>query len=354
MTTTKAQMITSIDYIGTLAPQLNAVNGAELTKRVNAAMVLAQGLPADPVTPPVAVAPVNTSIPTISGSLIVGSVLTATNGSWTSDTAITYARQWRADGADITGAISSTYTISSADVGKVITYRVIATNSAGSTTATSASTAPVVAATPPANTVLPVINGSLVVGNSLTGTTGTWTGTPTNYIYQWLANGTEIAGAISAGYTLTSAELAKTIAFRVIATNIGGSTTATSAVTTAVVPVAPANTSLPTISGTAMEGNTLTGANGTWTGSPTGYAYQWRANGVNITGASNPTYVLTAADVGKTITFRVTATNAGGSTVATSASTAAVTAAPVPTLPPANTSVPVISGTLVVGSVLTG
>lgn len=92
------------------------------------------------------------------------------------------------------------------------------------------------------------------------------------------------------------------------------------------VPVAvPVNTVLPAISGTATEGQTLTRSLGTWTGlGPITYATQWRRGGVDIPGATGATYVLTAADVGATITARVTATNAGGSAIATSAATGTV------------------------------
>ena len=93
------------------------------------------------------------------------------------------------------------------------------------------------------------------------------------------------------------------------------------------VPPAPVNTVLPAITGTAQVGQTLAASSGTWTNSPTTYAYQWKADGSNIGGATSSTYLLTGGEVGKVITCAVTATNSGGSATATSAGTAAVTAA---------------------------
>jgi hypothetical protein len=66
-----------------------------------------------------------------------------------------------------------------------------------------------------------------------------------------------------------------------------------------VTPAAPTNTTPPAITGTARQGQTLTVSNGVWTGSPT-FTRQWKAAGVNIAGATNATYVLTAAEVGRT------------------------------------------------------
>src|SRR4029077_20403156 len=82
-------------------------------------------------------------------------------------------------------------------------------------------------------------------------------------------------------------------------------------------PSAPVNTVLPAISGTTQVGQTLTTTNGTWTGSPTGYAYQWKRGGSNISGATASTYLLVTADLAATITVTVTATNVIGSTSAT-------------------------------------
>jgi len=85
----------------------------------------------------------------------------------------------------------------------------------------------------------------------------------------------------------------------------------------------PVNTVLPAISGTPAPGQTLTTTDGTWTGTaPIVYTYQWKRGGVNIGGATNNTYLLTASDPGTTITVTVTATNTGGSASATSAGVA--------------------------------
>jgi len=90
---------------------------------------------------------------------------------------------------------------------------------------------------------------------------------------------------------------------------------------------APVNTAVPTISGTPQVGQTLTASQGTWSNSPTSYAYQWSAGGAAISGATSSTYAPVTADAGKTITVTVTATNSAGSASATSAATSAVTAA---------------------------
>lgn len=89
----------------------------------------------------------------------------------------------------------------------------------------------------------------------------------------------------------------------------------------------PVNSAVPTISGTAQVGATLTGTNGTWTNTPTGFTYQWKSNGSNV-GTNANTYVPVTGDIGHTITLSVVAANgSGSSTAATSAATSAVIAA---------------------------
>jgi hypothetical protein len=97
----------------------------------------------------------------------------------------------------------------------------------------------------------------------------------------------------------------------------------------------PGSTSPPTISGSAVAGQTLSESNGSWTNSPTSSAYQWQrcdtAGGScqPIAGATAQTYLLGAADVGSTIRVQETAGNAGGeSSPATSEPTGVVQAPP--------------------------
>lgn len=101
--------------------------------------------------------------------------------------------------------------------------------------------------------------------------------------------------------------------------------------TAAMAQYAPQNTSPPTISGSAVEGQALTATTGNWTGDPPiNFTYQWQRcdqsglNCANIAGATTNTYTLTAADVGRTIRVAVTAQNASGSATAFSAPTAPV------------------------------
>lgn len=115
----------------------------------------------------------------------------------------------------------------------------------------------------------------------------------------------------------------------------------------------PSNTSPPTASGTPREGETLTASPGSWSGTaPITFAYQWRrcdqngGNCSNIVGATAQTYRLTSADVGRTLRVVVTATNASGSSSATSAPTAVIQAAGpagVINLPGGRRSIPVTS-----------
>jgi PKD repeat protein len=198
----------------------------------------------------------------------------------------------------------------------------------------------------PVNTSPPTISGTAQSGQTLTANPGTWTGTqPISYGYQWQrcdsggANCAPISGATTSTYVVGSGDVGSTLRVAVTATNSVGSATATSNATAVVQSASapPSNTSPPTISGTAQQGQTLNASPGSWSGTqPMTYTYQWHrcdssgANCAPIAAATSPTYVVVAADVGNTLRVAVTATNSVGSATATSAATPVVQASSTP------------------------
>jgi hypothetical protein len=175
----------------------------------------------------------------------------------------------------------------------------------------------------PVNSVLPAISGDLYIGETLTCTSGTWSNTPDSYAYQWRRDGNAIIGATATTRVLALGDVGAAMSCTVVATNSGVPAVATSAATAAVLGD-PVFSIQPAITGTAQEGETLTGVPGTHTG--TSATYRWLADDVAIGGATGITIDLEAAQVGALIAFEVTAINAAGSSIATSAPTAAVIA----------------------------
>ena len=211
-------------------------------------------------------------------------------------------------------------------------------------------------------TGLPSISGAALVGETLTaGTTGISDGDGLDnaaFAYQWLADDADIAGATGSSYTLVDADAGKAIKVRVSFTDdAGNGEQLTSAVTGAVAAAPPPNTlatGLPSITGTAQVGDTLTAvtsgiedADGLDNAT---FNHQWLADDAEITGATGGSYILADADEGKTIKVQVSFTDDGGNDeILTSVATAAV--APKPNSPA--TGAPTISGTTQAGETLT-
>ena len=178
--------------------------------------------------------PANLTSPQVSGTARDGEILTADDGTWSpGDAAL--SRTWQrcdasgASCADIAGAISATYTLKSADVGKTVRVMVTATNGAGSASKASAATG-VVAAAAAQNTVAPSVSGTAVEGQTLTADPGTWSGTtPMTPSYQWQvcdatgASCTDIAGANGAALQLNWTQADRTVRVRVAMANPAGS-----------------------------------------------------------------------------------------------------------------------------------
>jgi hypothetical protein len=96
----------------------------------------------------------------------------------------------------------------------------------------------------PANVSPPVVSGTAQVGQSLSASTGIWSGSPTSFAYQWTrcdAGGAacvDVGGATASTYVLVAADAGATMRVRVTASNSVGSSSADSAAT-AVVTAAP-------------------------------------------------------------------------------------------------------------------
>lgn len=198
----------------------------------------------------------------------------------------------------------------------------------------------------PVNTALPVITGTAQVGSSLGFTQGTWTNNPTQRRYQWRIGGADVPGATGTSLVIPATNNgATTVGLTATliewARNNGGEVSATSLASAAIIAQelpAPENNRLPDFTGVLQTGQVLTGDDGEWTQSPT-LARQWLRNGANIASATSNTYTLVLADEGALISYRVTATANGKSTVATSTAKGPSVAAPVggaaPALDPA-------------------
>jgi hypothetical protein len=184
----------------------------------------------------------------------------------------------------------------------------------------------------PVNTSAPTVTGTAAVTEMLTAQNGTWDNSPTSFDYRWLRcdpagdSCVGIPGATDKTYKVVGADVGHRLRARVTGINADGTTNARSAPTAVVQQpsAAPKSTERPTISGTARVGQTVTASNGSWSGNPTSFGYQWQrcdADGGNcgdISGATSMTYTLRSADLGFRLRVQVTARNDKGSSTASS------------------------------------
>ena len=318
-------------------------------------------------------APVNTSLPTIVGSPAKqGATVAVSTGVWSGTTPLVFSYQWQqcdsagAACSPIADATGQTYAPGANDIGQTLRAVVTATNTAGSSSATTAASDRVVSAaqSAPLNTSPPAVTGSARQGEALSASSGSWNGaTPITFAYQWQrcdATGgscVSIVGGTGATYTLVTADVGETLRILVLATNSAGANLGLSAQTALVTAASgPANTAPPSITGSATQGSTLTISTGSWTGaSPITFTYQWLrcdAGGggcSSIRGAAKQTYTLGSSDAGHTLRALVTATNPVGVASLLTGPTGVVSA---PSRP-VNTALPGISGSARQGALLT-
>jgi hypothetical protein len=289
---------------------------------------------------------------TISGTATQGQVLTASNTLADLDGLGAISYQWLSDGSVISGATESTYTLTQAEVGKPISVKASYTDLLGAAESKTSTSTSSVANVNDLPTGSVTISGTATQGQVLTAsnTLADLDGLGT-ISYQWLSDGSVISGATGSTYTLTQAEVEKTISVKGGYTDLlGTSESVTSSSTTSVANVNDLPTGNVTITGTAAQGQVLTASNTLADLDGLGtISYQWLSDGSVISGATGSTYTLTQAEVGKTISVKASYTDLLGTAESvTSSSTASV--ANVNDLPTGSVT---ITGTAAQGQVLT-
>jgi hypothetical protein len=199
-------------------------------------------------------------------------------------------------------------------------------------------------------TAAPVVTGTAQVGATLTSSAATFSPDPSSVTYQWRADGIDIPGATGQSLELAPAQVGRRITVRATATKTAYPTTSsTSLPTTAVAAGVLTGTAAPVVKGATRVGATLSATAATWTPAGSSVSYQWRADGVDLAGATGQSLLLRPAQQGRRITVRATAVEPG---YATASSTSAPTA-PVDPEVLTNTAAPSVVGTPVVEEVLT-
>ena len=252
----------------------------------------------------------------ISGTLTQGQMLTASNTLADADGMGTVSYQWLAGGVAITGATASTFTLTQAQVGKVIAVKASYTDLLGTAESMTSSASLAVANVNDAVTGSVSLSGTLTQGQLLTAVTNTLADADGmgTLSYQWLAGGTAIAGATASTFTLTQAQVGQAISVKVSYTDLlGTAESMTSGASAAVVNVNDAATGAVSISGSFAQGQLLTAANTLADADGLGtVSYQWLAGGVAIADATTSTFTLTQAQVGKAITVKASYTDGYG------------------------------------------
>jgi hypothetical protein len=285
---------------------------------------------------------------------------------------MTFVRQWKRCNAfgegcvAIEGAVGATYALTAADIGGTIRASVAGANVGGATSADSAPTAVVSGRAPVA--VLPAqIVGLARSGEVLRADPGTWDGTlPIALSFEWKRCAADGSACAPAGntdsLTLDASDVDRIVKVVVTAVNtcLPGCASASTELTSAIVSgIEPAPLELPTITGTPIDGSTLTATAGGWRATPSAaFTFAWQsstdggATWTNIAGATTRSLSLTAVLVGRTVRTLVTATNrcTAGCGTATAYSDAT---APVNARPPTSVKRPVVPGGAMTGLRLT-
>jgi purple acid phosphatase-like protein/calcineurin-like phosphoesterase family protein len=241
--------------------------------------------------------------PSIEGTVSVGRTVTANPGEWSSS-ATTLSYQWLADGEPIAGATSKAYKIAAADQGKELQVKV--TGELEGFQATSATSAGIIVAGRKLQPSAVTVSGTFQVGGTVTAAASAWT-PPADLTYQWLRDGAPIGGATAPSYSPVAADAGRLLQVKVTGTAAGyraASVVSAPQTVAGAAATSAARVSIPTISGRAAVGTTVTAvlADRTQTG---GLTYQWLRDGEAIARATGSSYTPVPADAERLLQVQV-------------------------------------------------
>lgn len=395
--TEKTYVVTVDDQAKSLLVSVTAVNDFGSTTRFTQSTVSV-------LQEPAVISP-----PALSGNFLPQYTITSTRGTWEGEGAISFAQQWwvctsevpEARGTvppgctQIPTATGVSYIPTTSQIGKFVTMEERATNVTGDYVSSWAQSRLVIAealankTVPVASVTTAASNKAPKVGGAVTVSAGTWTGTPAPAMnYNWLAcDASVIASAVitvtqdvtveslvpagcvsvadgsSASYIVEQSVVGKYLSAVVTATNRVNEKAYRTASLAGTVTSAPVSgDTAPTVAGPPHVGTQLQALNGTWNATPApSFTYEWAVCNSEVTSSSNAlpagcslvttektsTFVIKAANLGKFIISKVTATNVAGAASKWTASTAAITNGA------AASKTPLITGNPVVGQTLT-
>jgi autotransporter passenger strand-loop-strand repeat protein len=264
--------------------------------------------------------------PVITGTAQEGQMLTASASSGQSDNPVTYAWYSSADGYTNPIGAGATYVVQEGAEGSTIEVKATATNGDGATVSTtSTSTAAVLDAAP--TVTIPTITGTAQEGQTLTAS-ATAGQTDNAVSYAWYSSADGYTNPIGTGSTYQAKEgdEGSTIEVKATVTNDNGVTVSATSTATAAVLDAPPTVTIPIITGTAQEGQTLT-ASATAGQTDNAVSYAWYSSADNYTNpiGTGSTYQVKEGDEGSIIEVKATATNGDGATVTSAAILSPVT-----------------------------
>ncbi len=216
--------------------------------------------------------------------------------------------QWRKAGVNITGATEGSYSIPSAQFSDQDSYDVTVTNDLGSVTSNPA----VLTVVQPTAPVIVQQPASLTVNSGDAATLSVTASGAVPLSYQWRKAGVSIVGANSASYTIASTQSSDEGTYDVVVANALGTVTSEPATLNIALPTVPLiiqqPVSLVVNEGAAAQFTVLVSG-----AVPLGY--QWRKNGLPISGATQPQLNVNPAQLSDAGAYDVVIANSLGHTV---------------------------------------